>query len=76
MLFTSSLEEEEEEEEERRNDLKRGWSIRILFFSVIVTIGCGDTSRENSTVFESAGDEDGGCVATVCKRDENICQLR
>jgi len=41
-----------------------------------ITIGCGSTSSENCTYFDSDTVNAGGCTATVCPCGNNICQLR
>ena len=45
-----------------------------LFF-ILVTIGCGATSSENCTYFESSAAPDGGCVGKICKCNTDICQV-
>ncbi len=40
------------------------------------TIGCGGTSSENCTYFQSGGSEIGQCCATICPCGDNICQVR
>jgi len=42
-----------------------------------VTLTCGQRTNENCTYFESSsGAVAGGCSATVCPINANICQLR
>merc|ERR1711976_50925 len=40
------------------------------------TVGCGETSSENCTYFQSSGQEVGACRLKICPCSENICQLR
>ena len=41
------------------------------------TLGCGDTSAENCTYFQSATTVTAGsCRAKICKLNEDICQIR
>jgi len=42
----------------------------------INTIHCGDTTKENTTYFESQDVKDGDCRVKVCKSEEGICQIR
>ena len=44
--------------------------IALLFPTV--SIGCGRTSSENCTYFESTGSEVGNCGITICKVREKI----
>ncbi|XP_059097890.1 uncharacterized protein LOC131892135 [Tigriopus californicus] len=39
-------------------------------------LGCGSTSSQNCTYFESTGTEVGSCRMKVCPCNDNICQLR
>ena len=41
-----------------------------------VTAGCGNTFSENCTYFDSATVSAGSCVASICKCQTNICQMR
>ena len=41
----------------------------------IVTVGCGGRSNENFTYFESSGGEIGACQMTICRCNENVCQV-
>lgn len=45
-----------------------------LFF--LVVFGCGRTSSQNCTYFESTGGEVGQCRFRICPCSDNICQLR
>lgn len=48
----------------------------ILFsYKFKVALGCGQTSSQNSTYFESNGFSSGLCKATICKATTNICQV-
>ena len=49
---------------------------RSLIYINAVTIGCSSTSSENCTYFESNGFSTGGCSATICPANNNVCQLR
>jgi hypothetical protein len=41
-----------------------------------VTLGCGGTSSQNCTYFESSGTVGAGqCAATICKCSSDICQV-
>merc|ERR1711971_124357 len=40
------------------------------------TLGCGETSSENCTYFQSGGQEVGQCRIKICPCSDNICQLR
>jgi len=40
------------------------------------TLGCGGTSSENCTYFQSGGQEVGQCRLKICPCSDNICQLR
>ena len=51
-------------------------SIVDLIILVLVQKGCGDTSSENCTYFQSSGTEVGQCRLKVCPCSDNICQLR
>merc|ERR1712141_484280 len=42
----------------------------------VFTVGCGGSSSENCTYFEVTGANNGPCVASICKADSNICQVR
>jgi hypothetical protein len=56
--------------------------ICFIFPIMLVTVGCGSQTNENSTYFSSRGPNGSppvineACVATVCKCDLSICQLR
>ncbi|XP_059097889.1 uncharacterized protein LOC131892134 [Tigriopus californicus] len=39
-------------------------------------LGCGSTSSQNCTYFESTGTEAGSCRMKICPCNGNICQLR
>ena len=41
-----------------------------------VTLGCGQTSSENCTYFQSGGQEVGQCRIKICPCSDDICQLR
>jgi len=41
----------------------------------LVTMGCGQTSVENCTYFDSNNVAAGGCSATICPCGNNICQV-
>lgn len=51
-------------------------SIVPLIILVLVQKGCGDTSSENCTYFQSSGTEVGQCRLKICPCSDNICQLR
>ncbi|XP_059097431.1 uncharacterized protein LOC131891786 [Tigriopus californicus] len=40
------------------------------------SVGCGGTSNENCTYFESSGISSGACRVKICRCNDNICQLR
>eukprot|EP00095_Tigriopus_kingsejongensis_P010885 maker-scaffold86_size395752-snap-gene-2.32 protein:Tk10885 transcript:maker-scaffold86_size395752-snap-gene-2.32-mRNA-1 annotation:"PREDICTED: uncharacterized protein LOC100905950" len=40
------------------------------------SLGCGQTSSENTTYFESTAGTAGDCMATICPAGLNICQIR
>lgn len=40
------------------------------------TLGCGGTSSQNCTYFQSGGQEVGQCRLKICPCGDNICQLR
>merc|ERR1711971_183224 len=40
------------------------------------TLGCGETSSENCTYFQSGGQEVGQCRIKICPCSDDICQLR
>ena len=46
-----------------------------IFFN-LVTLGCGQTSTENCSYFQSVGGEIGECRVKICPCREHICQLR
>ena len=41
-----------------------------------VTIGCGQTSSENCTYFDSSSPTAGACSVTICPCSNDICQVR
>ena len=43
---------------------------------ISVTLGCGGTSAQNCTYFQSGGQEVGQCRLKICPCSDNICQLR
>ncbi len=43
---------------------------------IAVTIGCGGTSSQNCTYFDSNNVMSGACTATICPCGNNICQIR
>ena len=45
-------------------------------YYISVTLGCGGTSSENCTYFQSGGQEVGQCRLKICPCSDNICQLR
>ena len=46
------------------------------YILLTVTFGCGGTSSENCTYFESSGTPSAGeCRAKVCPCNDNICQV-
>ncbi len=45
-------------------------------FLLIETLGCGDVTAENCTYFDSdSTTASGGCTATICPCNDNICQV-
>ena len=50
---------------------------KITLNYLSVTFGCGATRSENMTFFELSGVSGASnCVAKICKKDDNICQIR
>ena len=48
----------------------------FLYISFLVTLECGGMRKENCTYFESTASFEGPCMATVCKMNDDIAQLR
>ena len=44
--------------------------------SFLVSLECGGMRKENCTYFESTASFSGPCMATVCKMNDDIVQLR
>ncbi len=61
-----------------RSDISRCLTfegVTSLFISV--SLGCGSTTSENMTYFESGSTvNSGACRAKICKCNSNICQMR
>lgn len=47
----------------------------LLTLVSLVVLGCGQTSSQNCTYFESTAISNGLCRATICKATSNICQV-
>ena len=49
--------------------------ISNYFHLITVTIGCGATTRENCTYFESSNLGSGACRSKICPCSDDICQV-
>ena len=46
-----------------------------VFHLYAVSVNCGGMSSENCTYFDSDTTMAGGCQATICPCNDNICQV-
>merc|ERR1712242_201171 len=65
-----------EDECESRNGAAEGECAEGYGVCCVFSLECGGMRKENCTYFESTASFEGPCMATVCKMNDDIAQLR